>query len=72
MLMIECRGPFQRRATYLRFGDFRRWMWGYVALTICPYGINELFEGIGRAGVEVFGSTQTSPASLPAKLDEKP
>ena len=54
MLMIECRGPFQLKPSYVHFGDFRRWMWGFFALTVCPYGINELIEGIARAGAEHY------------------
>jgi len=62
MLMIECGGPFQWRAVYCHFGNFRRWMWGYVAVTICPYGINELIKGIGHAGAEHYEETKGKQA----------
>jgi hypothetical protein len=54
MLMIEFRPPFQWKPSYTHFGYFRRVMWGWLALTVCPYGMNELIEGIGKAGVEVY------------------
>lgn len=37
----------------MTFGDFKRLMWGWFAVTTCPYDINEFFEGIGKAGVEL-------------------
>ena len=61
MLMIECRGPFQWRPRYHHFGEFRRWMWGYFAVTVCPYDINELIEGIGRAGAQHYGAEGSIP-----------
>lgn len=56
MVMLECSPPFQWKPSYHHFGDCRRVMWGWFAVTICPYGINELFEGIGRAGAELYRS----------------
>lgn len=54
MILFECGSPFQWKPSYCRFGDFKRVMWGYFAVTACPYGINELFEGIGRAGAKLY------------------
>lgn len=58
MLMIECRGPFRLKPSYHEFGLFKRWIWGYFAFTICPYDINELIEGIGKAGAKVYSDKQ--------------
>lgn len=52
--MIEVRPPFQWKPKFHHFGDFRRVMWGWFALTICPYDINELLEGIGKAGAKIY------------------
>lgn len=60
MLMIECRGPFVWRPSCVRFGDFRRVMWGWFAVTVCPYDINELLEGIGKAGADLYRNTKTN------------
>lgn len=54
MVLLECGSPFQWKPSYVKFGDFRRVMWGYFAVTTCPHGINELFEGIGRAGASLY------------------
>lgn len=51
MLLLESARPFQWRASYLRFGDFRRIMWGWFAVSYFAGGINELVEGCARAGV---------------------
>lgn len=32
----------------------RRWMWGYFALAWCPLGFNELIEGLGQSGIELY------------------
>jgi hypothetical protein len=58
MLMIEACPPFQWRPKYHHFGHFRRFMWGWFAFTICPYDMNALIEGIGKAGVEVYGKRE--------------
>lgn len=54
MLMIECHGTFQWKPSIERFGEFRRFMWGYLGLTICPYDINDLFKHIAKAGAEYY------------------
>jgi hypothetical protein len=55
MLLIECSPPFQWKPKYHRFGDFRRIMWGWFAVSIFSGGgINELLEGIGKAGASLY------------------
>lgn len=58
MVMFECAPPFQWRPTITVFGSFRRVMWGWVAVTWCPYDINQLIEGIAKAGAVVHGSSE--------------
>ena len=54
MILFECAPPFQWRPSYMKFGDFRRWMWAYFAITTYEGGINELVEDIGRGGYHYF------------------
>lgn len=55
MVMFECAPPFQWKPTRTAFGDFRRLMWGWFAVTWCPHDINDLIEGVAKAGVAVYG-----------------
>lgn len=54
MVMFEFGPPFQWKPKFHHFGDFRRGMWGWIAVTHFGGGINELIEGIGRAGAVVY------------------
>lgn len=61
MIMFECSNPFQWRPSYKKFGDFRRVMWGWFALTTFRGGgINELIEGIGYAGAKLYADGETT------------
>lgn len=55
MILLECCPPFQWKPKFSHFGDFRRWMWGWFAVTLAPYDINELIEGIAKAGATIYG-----------------
>lgn len=54
MILIECSRPFQWKPSYWRGALMRRWMWGYFALAWCPLGFNELIEGLGQSGIELY------------------
>lgn len=64
MILFECAPPFQWRPKYTTFGDFKRVMWGWFAITTFGGGINELLEGIGRAGYELY-SKEGLPENRP-------
>jgi len=70
MVLIECGSPFQVRPSYVRFGDFRRVMWGWFAITTYPHGINEMIEGIGHAGAELYkaGELDDEPEGISVTL----
>lgn len=58
MVMFDVGPPFQWKPKYKRFGDMRHFMWGWVAVITCPYNFNDFMEGIGRAGLEVYGDAE--------------
>lgn len=58
MVMFDIGSPFQWRPKYKRLGDLHHCMWGWVAVIWCPYDFNELMEGIGRAGLTVYGKSK--------------
>lgn len=60
MILFECAPPFQWRPSYSHFGDCRRIVWGWLAVTHYPHGINELFEGLGRAGASLYAAGELS------------
>lgn len=54
MILFECGGPFQKRPSYVRFGDFRRVMWGWFAVThYSAGGLNIMIKRIADAGVKL-------------------
>ena len=54
MMIFEFGPPFQWKPSYTKFGQFRRVMWAWFAVTHFGGGnINELLESIGRAGVRL-------------------
>lgn len=62
MILLECSGPFQWKPSYVRFGEFRRVMWGWFAVSHFDGGINEMIEGIGRAGASLYAQEQMKPS----------
>jgi hypothetical protein len=63
MVLLECAPPFQWRPSYVRFGDFRRVMWLWFAVThYSAGGVNELFEGIARAAVSIHEDDKAAAA----------
>lgn len=64
MILFECAGPIQWRPLYSRFGDFRRVMWLWFAVSyFSGGGINELVGSIARAAVSLHEDKPESPRS---------
>lgn len=55
MIMLEYGGSkFHWCGSIHKFGMFKRWIWGWFAVTSNPYSLNSLVNQIGEAAVTVY------------------
>lgn len=71
MIMLEYGGSFHWRGSVHKFGQFKKLVWGWFAVTSCPYSLNSLVTQIGDAAVTVYLEDHGTEDQIQARIQRE-